>query len=77
MDTKVRIVHISLHRVENNDARPIAATFARHGWKLVRYNPLETKAVPTAVGPVDFTDGRLSFLNPRLCPKGLYERLRR
>lgn len=75
MDTTVRIVHISLHRVENNDARPLAKAFARHGWWLVRYNPLETQHSPTAIGPVDFNDGRLTFLNPRLCRSGLYEAL--
>ena len=41
----------------------------------MRYNPLESKDVPTAVGKVSFTDGRLSFLNPRLCPAGMHSLL--
>lgn len=68
----MRLVHISLHRVEANDARPLAETFHKHGWKLVRYNPLMSKGVPTAVGKVSFTDGRLTFLNPKLCPADMH-----
>jgi hypothetical protein len=38
----------------------------------VRYNPLHTKQVRTEVGKIDFVDGRLTFLNPRLCPASMY-----
>ena len=34
-----------------------------------------TNHVKTAVGKVDFTDGRLTFLNPRLVPEGTHELL--
>ena len=71
MNTLTRLVHISLHRVEANDARPLAERFLRHGWKLIRYNPLETRSAMTHVGKVGFTDGRLTFINPRLTPPSM------
>lgn len=75
MDVKVRIVHISLHRVEENDARVLAQRFTTHGWRLIRYNPLFSSGVQTAVGPVSFTDGRLTFINPKLTPDAMYTAL--
>lgn len=76
LDTWVRMIHISLHRAEENDARVLADTFiARLGWKLLRYLPLLTKSQPTAFGPLDFTDGIITFINPGLTPPALAARL--
>ena len=54
--------------------RPLASRFAQHGWKLVRYNPLESYAT-TIVGRIKFSDGRLTFVNPRLVTSGLISTL--
>lgn len=69
LNTKVRVLHISLHRVEENDARQFANTFVGQlGWDLVRYYPLVSALVPTEFGGVTFTDGVLTFVNPILAP---------
>ena len=67
---RVRLIHISLHRVEENDARQFVETFVGlMGWKLVRYFPLETPSVSTQYGPVSFHDGVITFVNTHLSPE--------
>ena len=67
---RVRLIHISLHRVEENDARQFVETFVGlMGWKLVRYFPLETPSVSTQYGPISFHDGVITFVNTHLSPE--------
>lgn len=69
LDSRVGVLHISLHRVEENDARQIAHTFLSVlSWQLIRYLPLHTARHPTPFGPVDMVDGRLVFVNRKLAP---------
>jgi len=65
---KVAVIHISLHRVEENDARGLANTFiGLLGWDLVRYFPLYSNC-DTQFGKMEFTDGVITFVNPALAP---------
>ena len=69
LDDKVRVLHISMHRMEENDARAITTLMVGAlGWQLTRYLPLMTSKHPTPFGKVDIVDGRLCFVNRRLAP---------
>lgn len=69
LDEKVAVLHISMHRIEENDARPITEMMVgRLGWQLTRYIPLFTSKYETPFGKIDVVDGRLVFVNRRLAP---------
>jgi len=69
LDSRVAVLHISLHRVEENDAREIQHTMSTLlKWQLVRYMPLWTRKHPTPFGPINMVDGRLVFVNRKLAP---------
>ncbi|MGB0549805.1 MAG: hypothetical protein ACPGR8_11810 [Limisphaerales bacterium] len=70
LDENVAVLHISMHRIEENDARPITEMMVgRLGWQLTRYIPLFTSKYETPFGIINVVDGRLVFVNRRLAPR--------